>query len=104
MFFSFECSEDCLTTDAEPSLSYSFLRHLCLAACEKHIKWQVMVERFPQIMPDNSIKENQEEPFVERGNIEERWSSCGQSQNKEWSFALLFHTSEIKLHLPFLQN
>lgn len=28
-----------LNNRCKPSFSYSLLRHLCLAACEKHIKW-----------------------------------------------------------------
>ena len=46
-----------LATDAEPSFSYSFLRHLCLAACEKHIKWQLGSSR--KVSTDNAWQFNQ---------------------------------------------
>ena len=46
-----------LATDAEPSFSYSFLRHLCLAACEKHIKWWLGSSR--KVSTDNAWQFNQ---------------------------------------------
>lgn len=46
-----------LATDAEPSFSYSFLRHLCLAECEKHIKWQLGSSR--KVSTDNAWQFNQ---------------------------------------------
>lgn len=73
------------------------------------------VERFPQIMPDNSIKENQEEQFMEKGDIEDRWGSWGHSQNrvvlclafsysKNTTSPPIFTESEITYVLIKLQN
>lgn len=90
-------------TDVKSSFSYSFLRHLCLAACEKHIKRQLGNSR--KVSTDNARQFNQRKSggtlHGKRGLREERWGSCGHLEYKEWSFALLFHTSETQLHLHF---